>query len=75
MSDITEINVDTGEITTRPYTEEEINVNKVLFDDAKNIIDSIVTGAQPQNGIRTSALEKLKALGLTEDEARAIVGI
>ena len=73
MSDVTEINVETGEITSRPYTNEEIqnrnNMEKPegLEPDQTEILNYLVN--------KQSALIKLQQLGLTEEEARAIAGI
>lgn len=72
MSDIIEIDVTTGEVTERAYTQEEINYRAYL--------ESQITLPEPLpapevNPAKESALIKLQSLGLTADEARAIVGI
>ena len=74
MSDITEINVDTGQVTTRNYTQKEKTANKAIFDDSKKIVDEMMSQLQTQIDLRNSAIDKLKALGLTEDEIKTIVG-
>jgi hypothetical protein len=71
MSDVVEINVNTGQVTEREYTEQEISYKAyletqlVIPEPAQIEVDANVQ----------SALNKLKALGLTEAEARAIAGI
>jgi hypothetical protein len=71
MSDVVEINVNTGQVTEREYTEQEISYKAyletqlVIPEPAEIEIDANVQ----------SALNKLKALGLTEAEAKAIAGI
>jgi hypothetical protein len=71
MSDIVEINVGTGQVTEREYTEEEI-AYKSYLENQLIIPEPIEIQIDPNI---QSALNKLKALGLTEDEARAIAGI
>jgi hypothetical protein len=71
MSDVVEINVNTGEVTEREYTEQEINY-KAYLESQLVIPENTETEVDPT---RQSALNKLQALGLTEDEAKAIVGL
>jgi hypothetical protein len=71
MSDVIEINLNTGEVAERDYTEEEINY-KVYLESQLIIPEHTEPEVDP---IRQSALNKLQSLGLTEDEAKAIVGI
>lgn len=71
MSDIIEINVNTGEVTEREYTEQEI-VYKEHLESQVVIPEPTEAEIDP---IRQSALNKLQSLGLTEDEAKAIVGL
>ena len=76
MSDVTEYNHETGETTFREYTKEELKIRKkdsesekpFLAQDEQSIAENIIN-------LRNSAINKLKTLGLTEDEAKAIVGI
>ena len=71
MSDIIEINVNTGEVTEREYTEEEINYKAYLENQLV-----IPEHSEPEvNASMQSALNKLQALGLTEAEAKAVIGI
>ena len=71
MSDVNEFNVETGQYILRPYTQEELE--QVNID--RNVLFEPETVLLPEDPIITSALSKLKSLGLTEEEARAIVGI
>lgn len=71
MSDIIEVNINTGEVTEREYTEEEINYKAYL--ESQIVVPEYSEPEIDQN--KQSALDKLQALGLTEDEAKAIVGL
>jgi hypothetical protein len=70
MSDVTEINVETGEVTFRSYTNEEIQNRNNL--EAPEV--PLIEPAQLDEN-KISAIAKLQALGLTEEEAKAIAGI
>jgi hypothetical protein len=71
MSDVNEFNAETNQYLIREYNEQEIDQRQI---DLSNIpeIDSTPV---PDNEKLISAINKLKSLGLTEDEARAIAGI
>jgi hypothetical protein len=79
MTDITIIDVTTGEVTEREYTQLEKNLRAELENNPTQEIIDMKSQEQSLNQesivLRQSALDKLKALGLTEDEAKAIVGI
>lgn len=62
------INVETGEETWRDYTPEEIAEAEKNEIEAKKIRDL----AKEKNAKRQSALAKLAALGLTEEEIAAL---
>ena len=72
MSYVNEFNVETGEFILRPYTDEEIA-------DMERISNLTTTDPilieTPVNEALVSAMSKLQSLGLTTDEARAIVGL
>ena len=71
MSDINEFNVESGQFVLREYTETELSKRE---EDLSYLpVESTV--AIELNPKIISALAKLKALGLTEDEAKAIAGI
>jgi hypothetical protein len=67
-----EINCETGEQTVRPFTQEEID--QYMIDQANNLAlqEQKEMQAQKIAEDKASAIAKLTALGLTEDEARAI---
>jgi hypothetical protein len=71
MSDVIIVDVNTNEVVEREYTQEEI--------DYKAYLESQVTIPEPTEPEidvnKQSALNKLKALGLTEAEAKAVIGI
>lgn len=71
MSDVNEFNAQTGEAVIRPYTKSEL---KQRAKDSSNETEKEVV-ANPESQELTSALNKLKTLGLTEEEAKAIAGI
>jgi hypothetical protein len=67
------LNNDTGEVlwinpTSSPVTDAQIDAELVRLQ-AKAITDK-----QTQESAKTSALAKLAALGLTQDEVKALVG-
>jgi hypothetical protein len=70
VSDVTEINVQTGQVTTRAYTQEELEAraNAVVPESVVTVEDSLENYAE----VKQSALSKLQALGLTEEEAKAL---
>jgi len=71
MSQVNELNLETQEIVFREYTEEELQQRENELS-ATVEIDSTEVGLDP---VKVSALDKLKSLGLTDAEARAIAGI
>lgn len=71
MSQVNELNLETQEIVFREYTEEELQQRQNELS-ATVEIDSTEVGLDP---VKVSALDKLKSLGLTDAEARAIAGI
>ena len=80
MIDITEINVSTGEIIERKYTKKEKDERAALQSNPpQQIIDMRSQDESLENeefiALKQSAMDKLKALGLTEEEARALAGI
>jgi hypothetical protein len=71
MSDINEFNVESGQSVLREYTESELSQRE---EDLSYLPEESVLQVELNPKI-VSALAKLKALGLTEDEAKAIAGI
>ncbi len=62
------IDINTGEETIRPYTEEEIAETKKNELEHKKLLKEI----EKRELMRQSAMTKLLALGLTEDEIAAL---
>ena len=80
MIDITEINVSTGEVIEREYTKKEKDERVALQSNPpQEIIDMRSQDQYLENqefiALKQSAIDKLKALGLTEEEAKALAGI
>jgi hypothetical protein len=63
MNKITEINCETGEIIERDETLEEVAARE---ESARQEAEALA--------IRQSALSKLQALGLTEEEIQSLLG-
>lgn len=61
-------NAETGEIIDREMTNEEIK----KYEQANQEIQELKNEWQLKNNARSSALAKLAALGLTEDEIAAL---
>ncbi len=70
MSDVTEINVKTGQVTTRTYTKEELDAraNAVVPESVITIEESF----EEYKEVKQSALSKLQALGLTPEEIASL---
>lgn len=62
------VNAETGEETWRDYTPEEIAIAEKLQAEAEERIAK----AQEREATRQSALAKLAALGLTEEEIASL---
>jgi sugar-specific transcriptional regulator TrmB len=80
MTDITIINVATGEVTEREYNKSEKDLRAELENNPPQEVIDIKSQEQyledsESIALKQSALDKLQALGLTLDEAKAIVGI
>ena len=80
MIDITEINISTGEIIEREYTQEEIDERNQKQTEVPAEIAKLISLPQSSEdleyiALKQSAIDKLKALGLTEEEAKALAGI
>lgn len=71
MSDINEFNVELGQFVLREYTESELSKRQ---EDLSYLPEESVVQVD-LNSKLISALAKLKALGLTELEAKAVIGI
>lgn len=71
MSDINEFNVELGQFVLREYTETELFKRE---EDLSYLPTESVVAIELNPKI-ISALSKLKALGLTDLEAKAVIGI
>ena len=69
MKNIKEINVISGEINERNFNSEELN--SISIAQEKQNQENILIEAKEQ--AKESALAKLSALGLTEEEVQAII--
>jgi hypothetical protein len=75
MSDTTELNVLTGEETSRDYTKKEKDAIKSLKVDGQSDIDVIIISENQNKILKQEALQILQNLGLTEAQAKAIAGL
>jgi len=71
MSDVNEFNVESGQSVLREYTENELSKRE---EDLSYLPTESIVAIELNTKI-ISALAKLKALGLTEAEAKAVIGI
>ena len=71
MSDVNEFNAETGEVVVRSYTSSEL-IQRAI-DSSSDTEKEIVSN--PENETLLAAINKLKTIGLTEEEAKAIAGI
>ena len=69
-----EINCETGEQIVRPFTEEEIAQYKIDQANSKAWMEEREALENAHAEAKASATAKLTALGLTEEEAKAIAG-
>lgn len=68
-----EVNCETGVVTERPLTAEEISqreTDAAAFAEAEA---ARIAEEEAMAAAKTSAIAKLAALGLTEEEANAII--
>lgn len=71
---ILEVNCTTGEQVVRPMTEEELEQHKIDAEAAAASEAAILAEEEAKVAAKSSAIVKLTALGLTEEEALAIIG-
>lgn len=74
MADVLIVDVATGERIERDFTPEELaqrEADQIAFEEAEA---ARVEEENAKIAAKESALQKLAALGLTEEEAKAIVG-
>ena len=75
MSDITELDVMTGQEVSRNYTKEERDSLSSIKIDGQEEIDAIVAKENQNIILKQEALDVLQELGLTEAQAKAIAGL
>jgi hypothetical protein len=80
MIDVTEINITTGEVIQREYTQEErASRDQRQSEPSAEAIEKLSEAQSVDDTqyieLKQSAINKLVALGLTEQEALALVGI
>ncbi len=69
-----EINCETGEVTERPLTAEEIAANEAAQAKAEADALAAEEEAAAKAAAKASAQAKLATLGLTADEVSALLG-
>lgn len=70
----TEVNATTGEVTVREFTEEEYANHAKALAEEQAARAAALAEAEAKAAIKAAALAKLAALGLSEEEAKAIAG-
>lgn len=74
MADVLIVNAATGESIERDFTEEELAQRAADQAAAEAEEAARIAEEEAKAAAKASALAKLAALGLTEEEAAAIVG-
>jgi hypothetical protein len=74
MTTAIEINCETGEVTERPLTAEEIAANEAAQAQAEADALAREEEAAAKAAAKASAQAKLATLGLTADEVSALLG-
>jgi hypothetical protein len=74
MTTAIEINCETGEVTERPLTAEEIAANEAAQAQAAADAIAAEEEATAKAAAKASAQAKLATLGLTADEVSALLG-
>ena len=74
MADVVIVNAATGERIERDFTEEELaqrTADQAAYEESET---ARIAEEEGKAAAKASALAKLAALGLTEEEASAIIG-
>jgi hypothetical protein len=74
MADVVEVDAATGETVERDFTPDEAAQRTADAEAARLADMEREADEQAKAAVRASALAKLAALGLSEDEARAVFG-
>jgi membrane protein involved in colicin uptake len=72
MADIIEVNCETGEVTTRPQTAEEIAAAEAAAAQAAADKAAADTANQAKADAKLAAQAKLQSLGLTGEQIAAL---
>lgn len=67
---VAEYNIETGQSIVRDMTDDEIAQHEIDLANSQAMIAKM----DARDAAKVSAIAKLEALGLTEDEAKAILG-
>lgn len=70
MNKIVQANCETGEVVERDMTVEEKSIYESMLSD----VEQFEQTASDAAANKAAALAKLQALGLTEDEVKALLG-
>jgi len=68
-----EINIITGEEKIIELTEQEVNQANINTEIENNLKMQMITKEEQEKARKDSAIAKLKALGLTEEEVKSIL--
>ena len=69
-----EVNCETGEVTTRPLTAEEIAAQAAAQAQAEADAKAKADADAAKAAAKDAAIAKLAALGLTADDVNALLG-
>ncbi len=75
MSDITIYDAETDQVTSRKYTRAEKNIISSAFVHGQEEIDAANQAELDKFNEKQNAIQALAALGLTESQAKAVIGI
>jgi hypothetical protein len=70
----TEVNCETGEVTTRPLTIEELATYEQMQVEAARQMEEQTLARETEIATLASAHTKLTALGLSDEEIQALAG-
>ena len=71
MSDVNDFNAENNEFVLRDYSPEEIEQREIELN--ANIEQDVIS--IELDSVTTSAINKLKSLGFSEQEAKNVIGI
>lgn len=68
MADVVEIDAETNEVIERDFTPEELAQRELDIQEYEATAAAAIADQEVKDAARASALSKLTALGLTEEE-------